>query len=123
MRQAPLGHDGAAAADDAGDSLGGQRNIGQAHASVDGEIIHPLLGLLDQRVAEDFPGQLLGNAFHLFQRLIDRHGADGHGAVAQNPFAGVVNIAAGRQVHDGVGAMADGPHHLVNLVGDIAGHG
>ncbi len=43
----------AAAADDAGDALGGHRDIGQAHAGVDGEIVDALLGLLDQRVAED----------------------------------------------------------------------
>ncbi len=60
MRQAPLGHDGAAARDDAGDAVRGQRHLGQAHAGMDGEVVHALLGLLDQRVAEDFPGQILG---------------------------------------------------------------
>ena len=53
--QAPLGHDRAAAADDAGHALGGHRHIAQQHAGVDGEVIHALFGLLDQRVAEDFP--------------------------------------------------------------------
>src|SRR5260221_138090 len=37
MRQAPLGHDRAASADDAGDPLGGQVDVGQAHAGMDGE--------------------------------------------------------------------------------------
>src|SRR5690606_38272115 len=95
----------------------------QAHAGVDGEVVHPLLRLFDQGVAEDLPGQVLGNAADLFQRLIDRHGADRHGAVADDPFAGVVDVAAGAEVHHRVRAPADGPDHLVDLVGDIAGDG
>jgi hypothetical protein len=46
--EAPFGHDRAAAADDAGDALGGHRDVGEAHAGVDGEIVDALLGLLDQ---------------------------------------------------------------------------
>ena len=48
VRQAPLGHDRAAAADDAGDALGGQRDVAQQHAGVDREVVHALLGLLDR---------------------------------------------------------------------------
>ena len=59
MRQAPLGHDRPAAGDDAGQPLGGQRHVGQAHAGVDREVVHALLRLLDQRVAEQVPGQFL----------------------------------------------------------------
>ena len=121
--EAPFGHDRAAAADDAGDALGGQRDVGQAHAGVDGEIVDALLGLLDQGVAEDLPGQVLGDAADLLQRLVDRHGADRHGRVADDPFAGVVDVAAGREVHDRVGAPADRPHHLVDFVGDVGGDG
>jgi hypothetical protein len=47
--------------DDAGAALA-VRWIGQAHAGVDGEVVHALLGLLDQGVAEDFPGQVFGDA-------------------------------------------------------------
>ena len=57
MREAPLGHDRAAARDDAGDAVGGQRHVGQAHAGVDGEVVDALLALLDQRVAIDLPGR------------------------------------------------------------------
>ena len=60
---------------------------------MDGEIVDPLLGLFDQRVAEDLPGQVLGNAADLFQRLVDRHGADRHRGVADDPFADVVDVA------------------------------
>ena len=121
--QAPLGEDGAAAADDAGDALGGQRHVAQQHAGVDGEVVHALLGLLDERVAEDLPGEVLGLAVDLLQRLVDGHGADGHGAVAQDPLAGLVDVVAGGEVHDRVRAPADGPGHLLDLLLDAGGHG
>src|SRR5690606_1080372 len=38
MREAPLRHDGAASADDAGDALRGERHIGKADARMDREI-------------------------------------------------------------------------------------
>ena len=123
MREAPFRHDAAAAADNAGDALRGHRHIGQAHAGMDGEIVDALLRLLDQRVAENLPGEILGNAANLFQRLIDRHGADGDGAVADDPFARVVDIAAGGQIHDGVRTPADRPDHLVDFARHIAGDG
>ena len=50
---APLGEDRAAARHDAGAPLGRHRNERQPHAGVDGEVVDALLGLLDQRVAED----------------------------------------------------------------------
>src|SRR5690606_14928052 len=50
-------------------------------------------------------------------------GADRDGRVADDPLAGVVDVAAGAEVHDGVGAPADRPDHLVDLAGDVAGDG
>ena len=96
--------------------VGGERHVGQAHAGVDGEIVDPLLALLDQRVAIDFPGELDGVAVALLQRLVDRHGADRHRRIAQDPLARVVDVAAGGEVHDGVAAPADRPHHLLHLL-------
>jgi hypothetical protein len=52
VREAPFRHDRAAARDDAGHPVRRQRHIGEAHPGMDGEIVHPLLGLLDQRVAK-----------------------------------------------------------------------
>ena len=75
-RQAPLRHDRAAARDNAGDAVGGERHIGEPHAGMDGEIIHALFALLDQRVFIAFPVELDRIAVDLLQRLIDRHGAD-----------------------------------------------
>ena len=116
VRQAPFRHNGTAARDDTGHALGRHRHIGQANAGMDGEIVDALLRLLDQRVAKDFPVEVLCHAADLFQRLIDRHGADGHRAVADDPFAGVVDVAARGKVHHGIRAPADGPDHLVHLV-------
>jgi len=75
-RQAPFGHDRAAARDDAGNPLRSQRNVFQPHAGVNGEVVDALLGLLDQRVLEHFPIQLGRVAVDLLQRLVDRHGTD-----------------------------------------------
>src|SRR5690606_34835076 len=50
-------------------------------------------------------------------------GADRDGRVADDPFAGVVDVAPRREVHDGVGAPADRPDHLVDFAGDVAGDG
>ncbi len=118
MGQAPLGVDGPAAADDAGDSLGGQRHVAEQQPRVNGEVIHSLLGLLDQRVAEDLPGQLLGLAFDLLEGLVDGHRADGHRAVADDPLAGFVNVAPGGQVHGRIRSPADRPDHLLDLLVD-----
>src|SRR5690606_37131602 len=92
-----------------------------AHPGVDGEVVHALLGLLDQRFAEDLPGEVLGDAADFLERLVDRDGADGHGRVADDPFAGVVDVAARAEVHHGVGAPADRPDHLVDFGGDVGG--
>ncbi len=112
MRQAPLGHDRAAAADDAGHALGSQRHIAQQDAGMDGEVVHALLGLFDQGVAEQLPGQVFGNTVDLFQRLVDRHGADRHRRVADDPLARLVDVLAGGQVHHGVRTPADAPGQL-----------
>jgi hypothetical protein len=115
MREAPFGEDRAAAADDAGDALGGQRNMREPHAGMDREIIHALLALLDQRVAIDLPGEVFGDAADFLQRLIDRHRADGHRRIADDPFADGVDVAAGRKVHHRVGAPADRPDELLDF--------
>ncbi len=97
VRNAPFGHDGAAARDDAGHAIGCEVDKGQTHASMHREVVHALLGLLgllDQRIAKDFPAQVFGDAAHFFQRLVNRYGADGHGAVAHDPVARGVDVFA-----------------------------
>ena len=60
VRQAPLGHDRAAARHDPGDALRRQRDVAQQHAGVDREVVDALLGLLDEGVAADLRRQVLG---------------------------------------------------------------
>ena len=67
-----------------------------AYAAVDGEIVDALLALLDERVAIEFPTQVLGAAVDLLHRLVHRHGAYGDGAVPYDPFARLVDIFSGR---------------------------
>ena len=114
-RQAPLGHDRAAARHDAGDAVGGQRDVGEPHAGVDREVIHPLLTLFNKRVLVAFPVELDRIAVDLLQRLVDRHSSNGDRRIAQDPFARVVDIAARGEVHHRVGAPADRPHHLLDF--------
>jgi hypothetical protein len=121
MRQAPLGEDRAAAGDDAGHALGRHRDVAQQHAGMDGEVVHALLGLLDQGVAEELPGQVLGLAIDLFQRLVDGHRADGHRGIPHDPLARLVDVLAGGQIHHRVAAPADGPGHLVDFLLDGRG--
>src|SRR5690606_31144331 len=111
------------ARDDAGDAVGGEVDEGQAHAGVDGEIVDALLGLLDQRVAVDFPAEVFGDAADFLQRLVDRHRADGHWCISYDPVADVVDVAAGGEVHHRVGAPADRPHHLLHFLGHGGGDG
>ena len=118
VREAPLGHDRSAARDDAGHAAGGQRDVAQQHAGMDREVVDALLGLLDQRVAVDFPGQILGAAADLLERLVDRHRADRHGGIAQDPLARLVDVLAGRKIHHRVGAPERRPPQLVDLLVD-----
>src|ERR1043166_3404501 len=95
MRQTPLGHDRATARDDPGGSARGERNVPEQYARMYGEVINALLSLFDERVAINFPGQFLRAAADFFEGLINRHGADRHGRIANNPFARGVNVFAG----------------------------
>ena len=89
---------------------------------MNGEVVDALLGLLDQGVAIDLPREVLGHATHLLQRLVDRHRADRHRRVADDPLARLVNVPAGRQVHHGVRAPERGPPQLLDFLLDRAGH-
>ena len=82
---------------------------------MNGEVIHSLLSLFYQSVTKQFPGQLLGLALDFLQSLVDRHSANRHRTVTNDPFAGFMDVLAGRQVHDGIGAPANAPGHLVHF--------
>src|SRR5687768_4646377 len=82
---------------------------------MDGEVIDTLLGLLNQRVAKDFPREILRLAIDFFQRLINRHRANGNWTIADYPLSSFMNILAGRKIHYRITAPADGPGHLLDF--------
>ena len=55
--------------------------------------------------------------------FVDWDGADGHGRVAKNGFANFVDVAAGGEVHDGVGAVVDGGVELFEFFVDFGRDG
>ena len=121
--EAPFRHDAAAAGDNAGHARGGEGDEAQEDSGVDGEIIDALLGLLDERVGENLPGQFLGLASDFFEGLVNGDGADGDGRVAEDPFARGVDVFSGGEVHHGVGAPFGGPAHFLNFLLDAGGNG
>src|SRR5262245_19149891 len=106
MRQAPLRENRAATADDAGSPIGSPRDVAQQNSGMNREVIDTLLGLFDQSVTIKLPRQFFRTA-DLFQRLIDRHSADRHRRIPQNPFPYFVNVATGGKIHDGVASPRD----------------
>src|ERR1043166_5336490 len=118
MREAPLCHYRPAAADDAGRSLGGQRNVRQPHAGMDRKIIDALLCLFDQRVAIDLPGQIFSLTVHFFERLIDGHGPDRHGGIAKYPFTRGVDVLPRGKVHHSIRSPHRRPTHLFDFLVD-----
>ena len=118
VREAPFRQDRSAARDDAGDAARGHRDVAQQHAGVHGEVVDALLALLEQRVAVDLPREILRAAADLLERLVDRHGADRHGGVPDDPLARLVDVLAGREIHDRVGAPERRPPQLVHFLLD-----
>ncbi len=115
MRQTPLGHNRTTTRHNAGDALGSQRYVAQQNTGMNCEIVHALLGLLNQRVAENLPGQVLGDTADLFQRLVDRHSTYRHHGITDDPLTGFVNILARRQIHHGICTPARSPGQLLHL--------
>ncbi len=116
----PFGQDGAAAADDAGDPPGGQRNVLHQHAGVDGHVIHALLGLLFDHLQHHLPVQVL-HAAHARERFVNRHRADGHGRSLNDGFADGRDIAAGGEIHHRIGAVLHRVAQLFQFPVDVRG--
>ena len=66
MSQAPFRMDRPTAGDDTGHAFGRQRHITQQDAGMNREVVDALLGLLDQGIAKNLPGQVFGLAVRLF---------------------------------------------------------
>ena len=92
MQQAPLAHNATATTHDTAQSAIGQVHVVATDTGMDGKVIHTLLALFDECVAIHLPREVFHLAIHLFQSLIDGHGAYGYRTVTQNPLAGFVNV-------------------------------
>ena len=92
-----------------------ERDVSQQHAGVHREVVDPLLRLLDQRVAVHLPRQVFGTAPDLLERLVDRHRADRHGGVPDDPLARFMDVPSGGEIHHGVGAPERRPTQFVDL--------
>src|SRR5579863_1125248 len=118
----PLGQDRAAAAHDTGDAPGGERDVLDEDAGVDGHVIHALLGLLLDYFQHDARGQVF-HAPHAGERLVNGHGADRHGRCIDDGLADARDVAAGRKVHHRVGAILDRVTELCKLFIDVRRNG
>ena len=74
-------------ADDPGQPLRGHRHVSQ-HPGVNREVVDALFGLFSRGIAEGFPGQVLGNAVDLLQRLVNRDGTNRHRACCAGSIRG-----------------------------------
>ena len=83
---------------------------------MDGEVVDPLLALLDEDFPEELPGELLGDASGTLKRLIYGDGSDGDRRVPDDAFPGIGNCGAGAQIHDGVSSPAERPDKLLHLL-------
>ena len=90
---------------------------------MDGEVVHTLLTLFDEGILVDFPREVLHAAVHLFQGLVYGDGTHGYGAVADNPFAGFVDVGTGGEVHQRVATPLAAPGGLLHLLFDARGGG
>ena len=118
----PLREKRAAAADDSGDAIADQREKFAEHAGVDGHVVDALLGLLFDHFEHDVDVQIFGAA-DAGDGFVNRHGADGNGRCVDDGFADGGNIAAGGEVHHGVGAVVNGAMKLFEFVADMGGGG
>ena len=60
------------------------------------EVVNALFGLLDQRVAINFPRQFFGAAPDFLERLIDRNRSNRDRAVPDDPLSRGVNVFPSR---------------------------
>ncbi len=74
---------------------------------MDRKIIDSLCRLLPERVENDLLVEVVQLAAD--DHRVDRHGADGDGAVLDDRLAALIEVAAGGEVHHGVGPPAFGP--------------
>ena len=123
MLLAPHGDDAASAAHHSGKAPVRKVYVLEAYAAVYREVVHALLALLYQGVAEELPAQVFGLAVHLLHSLVHGYRAHWYGAVADYPLAGLVYVLAGGEVHKRIPSPLAAPHGLLHLLVYAGGGG
>ena len=90
---------------------------------MDGEIVDSLFCLFDQCVAVDFPTQVFYLPVHFFQCLVDGDCPHRDRTVADDPFAGFMNIVASRKIHQSVASPFATPYGFFDLFVDAGREG
>lgn len=88
---------------------------------MDGEVIDALFGLLDEGVTEHLPTEVFDSPVYFLESLVNGNGADGNRGVADDPFAGGVDILAGGEIHHGIAAPLCRPAHFFDFFVDGGG--
>lgn len=106
----PFGQQCTAFADDAADSAGGEFDVFAERAGVDGEEVDSLAGLL----FDDVENGVIVDVFDVAidDDFVDGDGAEHDGAFGEEAAPDFVEVRAGAEVHDGIGAEVDGQFHL-----------
>ena len=89
---------------------------------MNGHIVHALLGLLLDHFEHHFRRQV-GHAADAHQCLVNRDGPDRNRGSVQDRLADARDVAAGRKVHDRIGAVMDCDVELVEFFLDLGGDG
>mmetsp|Transcript_59573 Transcript_59573/g.72914 ORF Transcript_59573/g.72914 Transcript_59573/m.72914 type:complete len:477 (+) Transcript_59573:302-1732(+) len=122
LGDAQLGMDGTTTADNTSEALGCQWHKTQQHTRMNRPIVHTLFGLLDQRLAEDLPRQILRNTINLLQSLVNWDRANGHRTVSNDPLTCLMDVLSSAQVHQGISTPKRAPLQFLNLFLDGRGH-
>src|SRR5262249_41896109 len=85
---------------------------------MDREVVDALPGLALDLLEDDLVAQGLERAAD--DHAVDRHGANGNRRMVDDGLAAGAQVAARRQVHQGVGAVALCPAQLLDLLVDAA---
>src|SRR5438094_558891 len=83
-------------------SVTGERDVLHKHAGVNGHVVDALLGLLFDHFEENLDVQVF-HAAHAAQGFVDGHGANRHGRGVNDCLPDTRDVAAGGEVHHGVG--------------------
>ena len=118
----PLGHQRAAAADDAGYAFFRERYVIAQDRAVHGHVIDALPGLLFDHV-QKIPRFHVGDVVELLGHLVNRHCAHGHGRSLDDPRSHAVDAFAGREIHHRIGPVLQGREKLRQFALRIARQG